>query len=81
MGVYPRPTSALLAEVASTGTVPELTDQHRQQAAADLTYWDAGCVALDPQQRHHAPLRAVLTELLGPGERIADVWAWPIRPA
>jgi hypothetical protein len=81
MGTYPRPTSMLLAEVASTGAVPEITDQHRQQAAADLAYWGAQCVVLDPQQQYHTQLRAVLVELLGPGEQIADVWAWPIRPA
>lgn len=81
MGISPRPTSALLAEVAATGTVLEITDAHQAQAAVDLAYWGAQCVALDPLQPHHAQLHTVLAALLGPGERIADVWAWRIRSA
>ena len=76
IGTAPRPTSPVLARVAGTGLVPTIGSTHREQAGRDLAYWRAGCVVLDPQQRHQEPLRATLDQLLGPGERIAGSWVW-----
>lgn len=78
MGIYPRPTSILLAEVATTGQVPQLEEGHRIQAESDLAYWGAHCVAVVPGQRYEDRLVFVLNQLLGPGERIADTWAWRV---
>ncbi len=77
IGTYPRPTSQLLAAVARTGTVPEITDKTRAQAQADLAFWRADCVALahGPQE---APLRTTVDLLLGPGTEIAGTWTWRV---
>ncbi|MFS8497852.1 MAG: hypothetical protein FWJ70_06335 [Micromonosporaceae bacterium] len=76
VGTYKLPTSQLLAEVAETGRMPELTEEHRRQAQRDLAHWGAQCVVLGTGQQHETQLREVLGHLLGPGERIADVWVW-----
>jgi hypothetical protein len=77
VGTAPLPTSKLLAEVAATGEVPELTAGQRDRAARDLAHWQADCVVLDPHQRHETALRRTLEQLLGPGERVAGSWIWP----
>jgi hypothetical protein len=78
IGVYPRPTSRLLADVARTGNIPAVTDDMRRQAHQDLAYWHADCVALAhvPQE---VALRTTLDQLLGPGTAIVDTWTWKTR--
>ncbi len=77
IGTYPRPTSALLADVAKTGVVPEITGTTRAQALADLQFWRADCVALAHVPNEDA-LRATLDQLLGPGRLNRDTWTWPL---
>jgi hypothetical protein len=77
IGIYPRPTSQLLAGVATTGSVPEIDDDVRAQAQDDIQFWQADCVALAHGPRE-AALRETLEALLGPGTRIADTWTWKI---
>ncbi|MFK3981071.1 hypothetical protein ACI2K4_11920 [Micromonospora sp. NPDC050397] len=79
MGTYKQPTSALLAEVAKTGVVPPVTAEQRQQARADLAFWDASCVAVTGDAPHPESLRTTLEDLLGPGTRVADAWTWKVR--
>jgi hypothetical protein len=81
MGTFPRPTSQLLASVASTGEVPTVGAAERTLARTDLAFWRAECVVLGPGQEHGAVLRQVLVELLGPGRRVADSWVWRVPPA
>lgn len=76
-GIYPRPTSRLLTEVARTGVVPQVTAAMRAQAQQDIAYWRADCVAL-AQVPHEAALKSTLEQLLGPGRLIADTWTWPV---
>lgn len=78
MGVYPRPTSQLLAAVAAGEPAPPVGDAERAQALADLAYWGAECVVLGPGQPYEAELRTVLEQLLGPGRRVADAYVWPV---
>ena len=78
MGRYPLPTSALLADVAKTGTMPRIDAARRRQAHLDLAAWDASCVVLDPAAPHTEVLHETLQALFGPGRRIADVWAWAV---
>ncbi len=78
-GIYPRPTSRLLVEVARTGVVPSVTDATRAQARLDLSYWGADCVALAQVPRERE-LKSTLEQLLGPGTLVADTWVWPISP-
>jgi hypothetical protein len=80
IGIYPRPTSLLLAEVARTGKVPQIDENVRAQARADLRYWKADCVALAPAPQEAALLQT-LTGLLGPGRNIAGTWTWRVRIA
>jgi hypothetical protein len=73
-----RPTVELLQTVAKTGSVRAVTEQDRQNALADLTFWRAAIVVLTPQP-HEAALRATLDALLGPGEMIDGAWVWDVR--
>jgi hypothetical protein len=78
IGIYPRPTSILLAQIAQTGALPTIDNAARAQAAADLAYWKADCVALE-HVAHEAALRAALEQLLGPGTVSVDTWIWKIK--
>jgi len=77
IGIYARPTSRLLADVAKTGKVPDVTPEMRTQAANDMTYWKANCVAL-AHVPNEAALRTTLEQLLGPGTSIKDTWTWKV---
>jgi hypothetical protein len=78
IGIYPRPTSLLLAEVAKTGTVPLIDENQKAQAQRDLAYWRADCVAVAHVTAEPA-LRATLERLIGPGQAIADTWTWKVH--
>jgi hypothetical protein len=82
IGPVPRPTAELLAGVARSGDVPPVTAADRAAALADLRYWRAEAVVL-PDRVHGAKwpvhvgaVRQVTTALLGPPERVDDVWLW-----
>jgi hypothetical protein len=77
IGIYPRPTSLFLAQVAKTGIIPPIDDGTRAQARADLAYWKADCVAL-AKVPNEGQLRRTLEELLGPGTTIADTLTWKV---
>ncbi|WP_456246511.1 hypothetical protein [Longispora urticae] len=79
IGVYSQPTAGLLAEVRKSGTVPEITEEGRRQARADVGHWNASCITLGPTV-HRDELKATLDLLYGPGERVADVWVWRVQP-
>ncbi|MGW5670361.1 hypothetical protein [Micromonospora sp. NPDC003776] len=76
MGTYKRPTSALLADVAKRGVPPAIGDEQRRQAARDIQFWGASCVALTDDAPHAETLRRTLEQLFGPGTRVADAWTW-----
>ena len=78
IGIYPQPTSQLLASVAATGAVPDVDNEMRAQARKDLEFWRADCVAL-AHGPTEAALHRTLEALLGPGTRIADTWTWKIN--
>jgi hypothetical protein len=78
-GAPPRKTATLLAAVANSGKVPAIGAVQREHAIRDLTYWRAAVVVLDPYHRHTRALGMALTELLGPGTRVDDVWIWDVR--
>ncbi len=84
VGTVPRPTDTLLAEVAGTGVVPPIGADERAAAREDLRFWGAEVVVLADRldgsrwrPRVPAVLRAT-TELLGPPERVDDVWLWRV---
>jgi hypothetical protein len=76
----PRPTSALLTNVAATGTAPPVIDAMRQQAVEDLRFWQADAVVLDPTSAHADEVRETLDGLIGAGRFVGGVWAWDVRP-
>jgi hypothetical protein len=76
MGTYKRPTSALLADVATRGVPPAIGDEQRRQAARDIRFWGASCVAVADDARYAETLRRTLEQLFGPGTRVADAWTW-----
>jgi hypothetical protein len=78
MGTYKEPTSGLLAEVATKGTLPTIGDDHRRQARSDIAFWGASCVALSNATRFSGELLVTLEALLGPGTMVADTWVWRV---
>ncbi|MFY1574480.1 hypothetical protein ACN26Z_06280 [Verrucosispora sp. WMMD703] len=78
MGVAPRPTSALLADVARSGLRPVVGDEQRRRAAADVAYWGASCVVLAADTAHADSLRLTLEALYGPSTRLTDAWYWRV---
>nr|WP_229688624.1 hypothetical protein [Micromonospora yangpuensis] len=78
-GTPNRPTSTLIYSTIDSGEVPELTEENRQQAAADLRHWKASVVVLGDHPRQ-AVLRDLITGLLEtPAQRVDDVWLWEVR--
>ncbi|MEV0807906.1 hypothetical protein [Micromonospora sp. NPDC050200] len=78
-GAPNRPTSTLIYSTMDTGTVPALTEENRRQAVEDLRYWKASVVVLGAHPRE-AVLRELVTGLVGPAQRVDDVWLWDVRP-
>ncbi|MEH0826346.1 hypothetical protein V6U88_17180 [Micromonospora sp. CPCC 205739] len=78
-GAPNRPTSTLIYTSMDTGTVPALTEENRRQAVEDLRYWKASVVVLGAHPRE-AVLRELMTGLIGPAQRVDDVWLWDVRP-
>jgi hypothetical protein len=84
IGPVPRFTDALLLNVAETGAVPGITDADRATARADLRYWRVDTVVLADRMHgakfdiHEEALLETTTKLLGPPERVQDVWVWRV---
>ncbi|HTJ34961.1 MAG TPA: hypothetical protein VL738_17170 [Dactylosporangium sp.] len=76
VGIFPRPTSRLLQRAAVSDTAPALTDADRVALRRDIAYWHASCFVLADGQKGAGALKSTLDALLGPGERVADVWIW-----
>ncbi|MER7415697.1 hypothetical protein ABT346_02730, partial [Micromonospora peucetia] len=78
-GAPNRPTSTLVYATMDKGAVPALTDENRRQAIEDLRFWRASVVVLGAHPRE-AVLRELVTALIGPPQRVDDVWLWDVRP-
>ncbi|WP_228817068.1 glycosyl transferase [Nocardia transvalensis] len=74
-----RPTAALLMAARDTGQVPAIDDAVRDQALADLRYWQADVVVLPPTI-HGDVLHTILDQLFGfPGQYVEGMWVWDVR--
>jgi hypothetical protein len=73
-----RPTATLLREVATTGTVPAITDADRRNLVTDLRFWRAAVVVLTPGP-HEDALRSTLEALLGPAQQVDGAVLWDVR--
>ncbi|MFG3419186.1 hypothetical protein ACIBTZ_09165 [Micromonospora sp. NPDC049460] len=78
-GAPNRPTSTLVYATMDSGEVPPLTDENRRQVVEDLRFWKASVVVLGAHPRE-AVLRELMTALIGPPQRVDDVWLWDVRP-
>jgi len=78
----PRATDSLLQRVEKTGVVPAIGAAERAATLADLKYWQAQAIVLDPNDVDHAiELRAALDALTGvTGQLVKGVWVWDVRP-
>lgn len=77
-GAPNRPTSTLIYSTMDAGKVPAVTDEHRRQALDDLRFWKASVVVLGAGPSEGV-LRELMTALLGPPQRVDDVWLWNLR--
>ena len=81
LGIYPRPTSQLLAEVAADrrgpGRSPTIRSASRPAATSTT---GAPTASRWPTCPNEAALRTTLEQLLGPGRPIADTWTWSVEP-
>ncbi|RLP98286.1 hypothetical protein EAD96_28820 [Micromonospora sp. BL1] len=77
-GAPNRPTSTLIYATMDANEVPEITEENRRQAVDDLRFWRASVVVLGAGPRE-AVLRDLMAELLGPPQRVDDVWIWDVR--
>ncbi|MET8837077.1 DUF2079 domain-containing protein [Micromonospora sp. NPDC004540] len=87
IGPVPRTFSALVDQAGRTGLVPIITDGSIRESRADLHYWGVETVVL-ADRVHGAKfdvdeeaVRRTATALLGPPERVEDVWLWRVPPA
>jgi hypothetical protein len=78
-GAPSRPTSMLVYGTMDRGAAPVVTEENRRQAIEDLRFWKASVVVLGEHPATPA-LHVLLAGLLGPGQRVDDVWLWDVRP-
>ncbi|MEO3925772.1 hypothetical protein ABGB07_18155 [Micromonosporaceae bacterium B7E4] len=78
-GAPSRPTSLLIYGTMDRGAAPVVTEENRRQAIEDLRFWRASVVVLGDHPATPA-LHVLLAGLLGPGQRVDDVWLWDVRP-
>lgn len=84
IGPIPRYTQTMIETVTRTGQVPRIGRAERMQVQEDLKYWGASAVVLadDIQGAHyvtHQPeVLDVMTKVLGPPQRVDDVWLWTV---
>jgi len=75
-----RPTSGLMASIRQGNPIPEITDTRREMTLADLRYWRAGVIVLQPQARGVEMMRA-MTDLLGfEPTWTGGAWIWNVGP-
>ncbi|MGC4805643.1 DUF2079 domain-containing protein [Micromonospora sp. DT233] len=87
IGPPPRTFDTLMDQAGRTGLVPIITEGSIRLCMADLRYWGVEVVVL-PDRVHGAKyaidteaLRRTATALLGPPQRVDDVWLWRVPPA
>jgi hypothetical protein len=79
-GAPPRPTTLLLDKVNKKGKLPDIVPADRAAALADLRFWKAAIVVLDPRKKWENSLWLVVTGLLGISPHLIDgVWVWDVR--
>ncbi len=78
--VPPRPTAAWFEDVAASGRVHAAAPGDATLLRADLAYWRAAVLVLDPAHAHAEQLRDTLVQFLGQPQDVGGVWLWDVRP-
>lgn len=78
-GAPSRPTTALIYRTMDSRAAPAISEADRARTVEDLRYWNASVVVLGRHERE-PELLTLLTSLLGPAQRVQDVWLWDVRP-
>jgi hypothetical protein len=79
-GTPPRPSTRILATVLRTANIPVVTEQNRLDMIADLRYWRAAVVVLNPDRWRAEELRQTTADLLGFQPMLIDgAWVWDVR--
>ncbi|BCJ67194.1 glycosyl transferase [Polymorphospora rubra] len=78
-GAPPTVTSNLLRRVAASGLPTPVGEETKRRIEDDLRYWNAAIVVLPVDQRRADALRTTMEDVLGPAERVDDVWLWDVR--
>jgi hypothetical protein len=86
VGADPRDTSWLLERAGRLDEVRNIGPWHRENARRDLKFWKVSAVVIPDQQTgsfwpvtYDGLMRSAIL-LLGPPERVDDVWLWRITP-
>lgn len=78
-GPVARDTAELLEDVAESGVVPEIDEDDRVAALADLRHWNADVLVLTQREHARALWDTVNLLLAKPGHKVGDVWVWNVR--
>jgi hypothetical protein len=78
-GAPDRSTGLLLSYVAQSGLVPDIDDEMRATARADLRYWNADALVMGPQVNAVALAQTVDALLGRSGQESGGVWVWDVH--
>jgi hypothetical protein len=78
-GGRPAGITAILDGVATTGRTVEINERQRRRALDELRYWRAAILVLPVKEKNADALRDTVDQLVGPGQRVSDVWLWDVR--
>ena len=78
-GALLMPTTQLFQSVADNGEVPPVTQEQRDQARADIAYWQATTLVLPVRHNNSEAIHQLVDQLVGPGQLVDDVWLWDVR--
>ncbi|MFE9652324.1 DUF2079 domain-containing protein [Micromonospora sp. NPDC006431] len=87
IGPVPRTFDSLMDQAGRTGLVPIITEGSIRQSREDLRYWHVETVVLADRVHgakydiNEEALLRTATGLLGPPQRVDDVWVWRVPPA
>jgi len=78
-GGRPSAITGMLQHVVDTGRTIKINDRQRRRALDELRHWRAAILVLPVKHDNANALRHTVDDLVGPGERVSDVWVWDVR--
>jgi hypothetical protein len=79
-GAPQRPSTRILVKVLRSGNISAVSERDKMQMRADLTYWRAAILVLDPDRRNAEALRQITSDLVGfQPTMINGAWVWDVR--